>query len=60
ARPSKNPGDYVCNYSMYVMLNWLRRRRQPARFGFIHVPHKFDPKKAVALLVKALGGLSRR
>lgn len=55
ARSSKNPGDYVCNYSMYVMLRFLKRRRWPGSLGFVHVPHRYDPKKATQLLVMALG-----
>ena len=54
-RSSSNPGDYVCNYSIYVMLRFLKRRRWPGRLGFVHVPHKYDPKKATRLLVMALG-----
>lgn len=55
ARLSKNPGDYVCNYSMYIMLDLMKRRRRPVRFGFVHVPHKYDPKEATRVLAKALG-----
>jgi pyrrolidone-carboxylate peptidase len=55
ARSSKNPGDYVCNYSMYVMLDLMKHRHRSTSFGFIHVPHKYDPKKATRVLVKALG-----
>lgn len=54
ARASRNPGDYVCNYSMYVLLRFLKRRHRPVRFGFIHVPHKYKPRKALRLLVRAL------
>ncbi len=54
ARLSKDAGDYVCNYSMYVILDFLKQRRRPARFGFVHIPRKHDPRKAVRLLVNAL------
>jgi pyroglutamyl-peptidase len=54
ARGSRNAGDYVCNYSMYVILAYLRRRRVPARFGFVHIPHHFDPRKTQRILVKAI------
>ena len=39
ARISHDAGDYVCNYSMYVILDYLKQRGLPARFGFIHIPH---------------------
>jgi len=55
ARASRRPGDYVCNYSMYVIMEFLRRRQPRAQLGFVHIPHKYDPKKAMSLLTKALG-----
>jgi pyrrolidone-carboxylate peptidase len=54
ARFSRNAGDYVCNYSMYVILDYLKRRRLPVRFGFVHIPHDFDPGKASRILAKAI------
>ena len=58
ARASNNPGDYVCNYSMYVIMEFLRRRRRQACLGFVHIPHKYDPKKVTRLLAKALGQIA--
>jgi len=56
-RPSKNAGDYVCNYSMYTMLDYIRRRGLQVRFGFIHIPYSYDPWTAARLLLKALDKL---
>ena len=54
ARISRNAGDYVCNYSMYVMLDYLKHRGSPTRYGFAHVPHDYDLRKALRILVKAI------
>lgn len=54
ARSSHNAGEYVCNFSMYVILDELRRRRLSLRYGFIHIPHGYDPGKAVRFLITAL------
>jgi pyroglutamyl-peptidase len=54
---SNNAGEYVCNYSMYVMLHFIKRQRLPIRYGFIHIPYQYDYKKAVRLLVQAVGKL---
>jgi pyroglutamyl-peptidase len=54
ARLSRNAGDYVCNYSMYVILDFLKRRRLPIRYGFIHIPHDFNPRKAKRILAKVI------
>lgn len=46
AKTSHNAGDYVCNYSIYVILDYLKRRRLPTRFGFIHIPHDYSVSRA--------------
>lgn len=52
---SRNAGSYVCNYSMYVMLDYLRRNRPCARFAFIHVPYDFNIQKIARYLERVLG-----
>ena len=51
---SNNAGDYVCNYSMYVILDYIRRTAGPAKFTFLHIPHDADPQNSVALLTRAI------
>jgi pyroglutamyl-peptidase len=43
---SANAGDYVCNYSMYVMLDYIAAKKLNIPFGFIHIPHNCDRRKA--------------
>ncbi|MBI2229137.1 MAG: hypothetical protein HYU46_08565, partial [Deltaproteobacteria bacterium] len=50
-----NASDYVCNYSMYVILDYLKRCRLPIRYGFIHIPHDYDPRKASRILSRVIG-----
>ncbi len=54
-RYSNNAGEYVCNYSMYLMLDFINRRHLPIFYGFIHIPHRYDYKKALRLLANAIG-----
>ena len=54
ATRSSNAGDYVCNFSMYVMLDHLRRKGLNMRYGFIHIPHDCDRTKATELVEKIL------
>lgn len=54
ARLSRNAGDYVCNFSIYVILETLRRRRLAVRYGFVHIPYNYDPRKAATLVDGAL------
>lgn len=55
-------GDYVCNYSMWVVQGWCAKRG--ARFGFIHVPKDYPPARLAAYLERSLrfrgtGGAAR-
>ena len=51
---SDNPGDYVCNYSMYVILDYINRSAGEVKFGFLHIPHDVDPRKGTALVARAI------
>lgn len=57
---STDAGDYVCNFSMYVMLDHIRRRSADIRYGFIHIPHDYDLEKAVGLVSKIVHQLSAK
>jgi len=46
ARISRNACDYVCNYSIYVLLREIKRRKLAVRLAFVHVPHDYDATKA--------------
>jgi len=46
AKVSKDAGDYVCNYSMYVILREIVREKLNVSFGFIHIPHDYDERAA--------------
>jgi hypothetical protein len=35
---------------MYVLLDFLKGHEQAARFGFVHIPHRYDEQKATRLL----------
>jgi pyroglutamyl-peptidase len=53
-RRSSNAGDYVCNFSMYVMLDHVRQNELDTLYGFIHIPHDYDQKKARRMVEKIL------
>jgi pyroglutamyl-peptidase len=55
AKRSKDAGDYVCNYSMYVILDYIRRRNLPTLYGFVHVPQSYDAEFALRLVQRILG-----
>ncbi|HEY1372962.1 MAG TPA: hypothetical protein VGH50_10875 [Candidatus Binatia bacterium] len=55
---SSNAGDYVCNFSMYIILDYLRRRRRKARFGFVHIPHDYDLNRAERFVRKLIEAIA--
>jgi pyrrolidone-carboxylate peptidase len=59
---SKSAGDYVCNYSMYVIIDYLMRQAPNAKFGFIHIPFDYDAAKAAKVIewmICQLSGMSK-
>jgi pyroglutamyl-peptidase len=59
AELSGSPGDYVCNFSMYVILDYLERHGCKAEFGFIHIPHDYPLAKAARSVRKVLREIAR-
>lgn len=57
---SKDAGDYVCNYSMFVLLDAIGRRRMKTRFGFIHIPHHCGHQKARRYVQRVLRQCARQ
>jgi pyroglutamyl-peptidase len=60
AKSSSTAGDYVCNFSMYMILDYIKRRRSRTRFGFIHIPHDYDRSNARRLVKKIIDGMKVR
>jgi pyroglutamyl-peptidase len=54
---SNDAGDYVCNFSMYVMLEQIRRAQASIEFGFMHIPHDADLGQARRLVRRVLRNL---
>src|SRR5262245_44442113 len=57
-RKSENAGDYVCNYSMYVLLDYIASKKLNIPFGFVHIPHDHDPRKATRFVERIIGRIS--
>jgi pyrrolidone-carboxylate peptidase len=60
ARRSRNAGDYVCNYSMYVMLSHIAREKMNVAFGFIHIPYDYERRKAGRFVRRVLRSVAAR
>jgi len=60
ARVSYYAGDYVCNFSMYVILDFLKHHRLPIPFGFIHIPQDYNIEKAKRYLLRVVDTVQGR
>jgi len=49
---SHDAGEYVCNFSMYVILDHIRSK--DIQFTFIHIPQDYDVNKVVRYLKKLI------
>ena len=49
---SYDAGNYVCNYSMYVVLDYLKRNGLPTRFAFVHIPYDYNVSRAQRFLLR--------
>lgn len=60
ARISRNAGDYVCNYSIYVLLRQIKQQKLAVRLAFVHIPHDYDPTKARKFIRQVLRQCERQ
>ncbi|HEY7216754.1 MAG TPA: hypothetical protein VH985_00075 [Candidatus Binatia bacterium] len=54
ASRSASAGDYVCNFSMYVMLDHIDRKDLNIPYAFVHIPHDHNEVKARKFVAKLL------
>lgn len=54
---SSSAGRYVCNYSMYKVLDKIEKEKLGTKHAFIHVPEGYDIDKARKILRKYIDGL---
>jgi pyrrolidone-carboxylate peptidase len=47
-----NAGTYGCNYSMYIILDYIKNKN--IKFAFIHIPKDYNLKKAVKIVNKLI------
>ena len=47
-----NAGDYVCNYSMYLMCEYCRKT--DSKFAFLHLPLSVNINQCVAFISRAI------
>jgi len=51
---STNAGDYVCNFSMFVLLHEIACNEWRIPFGFVHIPFDYDRRRASRFVQQVL------
>jgi len=57
-RISYNAGDYLCNLTMYVILDFIKKENLKTRFAFIHIPKNYNLKKATKVSQELIRNIS--
>lgn len=51
---SYDAGQYVCNFTIYNIMDWIQKDRLPMKFAFIHIPYNFKVQKAAEITKKLI------
>lgn len=58
ARISYNADDYLCNFTMYVILDFIKKENLKTRSAFIHIPKNYNLKKATRVIQELIRDIS--
>lgn len=47
-------GYYVCNFTRYIIMDFIKRNRLKTKFIFIHIPNNHDIQKATDIIQKIM------
>ena len=59
-RRDYHSGDYVCNWTRYLIMNYINKHKLNIKFTFLHAPKDFPIKKGVEIITKILNQISKR
>ena len=43
-------GNYVCNFSRYIIMDFIKKNKLKTKFTFIHIPQNYNPQKASKII----------
>lgn len=53
---SYDAGDYVCNYSMYIISDYFK----DIKFAFLHIPSDYSMDKAIGYIVRSIETIKKK
>jgi len=51
---SYSAGEFLCNFSMYVIMDFIKKRGLKTEFAFLHIPRDYKARKAIRLIKKLI------
>ena len=49
-----NVGTYVCNFTMYIIINYINKHNKNIKFAFLHIPKSYNVNKGMRIINKIL------
>lgn len=49
--------DYLCNYTRYLVMDYINKNHLKTKFAFIHIPKEYNPLKATKVIKKMINSL---
>ena len=50
-------GTYVCNYTMFNIMDYITKNKKDIKFAFIHIPKNYDTGKGLNVINKIINNL---
>ena len=49
--------DYVCNFTCYIIMDYIKKNKLKTKFAFIHIPKDYNSRKAVKIIQEIIRNL---
>jgi len=51
---SYNAGKHLCNFTMYIIMDYLKKQGLKTKFGFVHIPKDYEVQRALRIVKRLL------
>ena len=53
-------GDYVCNFTRYVIMDFIKKKKLKTKFLFIHIPKNYNIQKGIKNLKEIISQIKKQ
>jgi len=54
-----NAGTYVCNFTMFNIMEYIIKNNKDTKFTFLHIPKNYDIRKAINAINKIINNIKK-